>query len=85
MPPPAARSAMTVDERHFSVNNRVLVLGFLLLASAVSGAPTTTQPATSPVQKYPKLPPQPFGKGVFAHVRAGGKVRESEQAIRALL
>jgi dienelactone hydrolase len=34
--------------------------------------------------QYPKLNPEPFGKGIFGHVRAGGKIRGSPQSLRAL-
>jgi len=35
-------------------------------------------------QKYPRLQAEPFGKGIFAHVRAGGKIRGSAESIQAL-
>ncbi|MCX7011270.1 MAG: beta-galactosidase [Candidatus Sumerlaeota bacterium] len=61
----------------------------LCLLAWTAGAPAASAPASretlvSVQKEYPKLTPQPFGKGVFAHVRAGGKIRGSEEEIRAL-
>ncbi|MCI0418402.1 MAG: hypothetical protein L0312_04135, partial [Acidobacteria bacterium] len=33
--------------------------------------------------KYPKLTAEPFGKGIFAHVYAGGRLRESQEQLEA--
>ena len=60
-----------------------LVFCLTMRASAAPAPPTFSTAETSQTAlKYPKLSPQPFGKGVFAHVRAGGKIKASEATIR---
>ncbi len=41
-------------------------------------------PGVAHADKYPKLPAKPFGKGIFAHVQAGGKTREKPAEMAAL-
>lgn len=48
------------------------------------GSHASVADAEDILKQYPKLSPEPFGKGVFAHVRAGGRIREQESDIRKL-
>ncbi len=41
-------------------------------------------PSAAHADKYPQLPAKPLGKGIFAHVQAGGKTRERPEDIAAL-
>ncbi len=43
-----------------------------------------TLPSIAHADKYPQLSAKPFGKGIFAHVQAGGKTRERPEGIAAL-
>ncbi|MDO8542499.1 MAG: hypothetical protein Q7S40_18820 [Opitutaceae bacterium] len=48
-------------------------LGFITWVGVAAAAPAA----------FPGLNPAPFGKGIFAHVRAGGKIRASDETMRA--
>lgn len=53
----------------------------LMLCATVAAKDEVTD---SVAAKYPKLSSEPFGKGVFAHIRAGGQIRGTESSIREL-
>ncbi|MCF7848394.1 MAG: hypothetical protein K9M45_06045 [Kiritimatiellales bacterium] len=64
------------------IGKKPACLAFCLTLCVAAAAANPGEKAVA--QKYPLLSPEPFGKGVFGHVRAGGKIRGTTDAIREL-
>ena len=79
-----------MSQRQVSVRyGKAIIFCVVLCFIGTTGRSAAGSAAPSPgkenlLRKYPRLSPEPFGKGVFCHVRAGGKIRGSSQSIRAL-
>ena len=60
---------------------RTFIITLLAWSSVATSVLVNADTAKDLLKKYPNLSDQPFGKGVFAHVRAGGKIRSDDATI----